>query len=394
MQLQRALDIEQQVGLGAIANNGYLPSYAAGQSCRLDGRLEDAEAHWARLLGSCRTAGLEFWRADALMRLSLLALCRGDLSAGGALSAEGLERAEQFGHPPTIAALLWVCGEVAALQGRVDEARGFAERGMAEAAAISGITFKLRNEALLGTVDLALGNFRASADRLAPLAISWRSHCARFLVHNGIDVQAVEALIGAGDLAKAERLIEDMAGNAYSILGAAIIAGCRGHLAAARGELHSAVAQLTHALDLHEQISPHPLARAQVLLVLGGVQLRLKERALARATLSAALSVFECAGAPLLAERARAVLGRISGRAAGTAELTTTEMRVAELVASGRTNKEAAAELFVSVRAIESTHTKAYAKLGVRSRTELAARLQQLSQPTPRRTVVATELSS
>ena len=54
-----------------------------------------------------------------------------------------------------------------------------------------------------------------------------------------------------------------------------------------------------------------------------------------------------------------------------------TERRVAELVASGRSNKEAAAELFVTVRTIESTLTKAYAKLGVRSRTELAARLHE-----------------
>jgi DNA-binding CsgD family transcriptional regulator len=53
--------------------------------------------------------------------------------------------------------------------------------------------------------------------------------------------------------------------------------------------------------------------------------------------------------------------------------LTVTERRVADLVASGRTNKEVAAELFVTVRAVESTLTKAYAKLGVRSRTELGA---------------------
>ena len=55
--------------------------------------------------------------------------------------------------------------------------------------------------------------------------------------------------------------------------------------------------------------------------------------------------------------------------------MTATELRVAAMVAKGRSNKEAAAELFVSVRAVESTLTKVYAKLGVRSRTELAALL-------------------
>ena len=51
--------------------------------------------------------------------------------------------------------------------------------------------------------------------------------------------------------------------------------------------------------------------------------------------------------------------------------------RVAELIARGLTNRQVAAELFVTVRAVESTLTKAYAKLGVRSRTQLAARLNQ-----------------
>ena len=48
---------------------------------------------------------------------------------------------------------------------------------------------------------------------------------------------------------------------------------------------------------------------------------------------------------------------------------------MAELVARGLTNKEVAAELFVTVRAVEANLSRVYAKLGVRSRTELANRL-------------------
>jgi DNA-binding NarL/FixJ family response regulator len=44
-------------------------------------------------------------------------------------------------------------------------------------------------------------------------------------------------------------------------------------------------------------------------------------------------------------------------------------------VAAGRSNKEVAAELFVSVRAVEANLTRIYRKLGLRSRTELAAAL-------------------
>ena len=58
------------------------------------------------------------------------------------------------------------------------------------------------------------------------------------------------------------------------------------------------------------------------------------------------------------------------------------ELRVAELVARGMSNREAAAELFVSVRAVESTLTKIYTKLGIRSRTQLASHLRdQAGQP-------------
>jgi DNA-binding CsgD family transcriptional regulator len=372
--LNRALEIENELGISACMENP--PAVIAGLASFLAGRLEEAEAHWRRLLAACDATGLEYWRPDMFLRLSQVAVCRGDLDAAAALAAEGLECAEQQDQLHAVAALLWGCGLAAACRGDVEEARELARRGMLVAAKTSTPTFQLRNEALLGTIDLAQGNYQAAADRLGPLAARWRSGSARFLVTIGIDVEAVEALIFAGDLEQAARLVADMATSAHNTLGAAIIARCRGQLAAARGELGEAIDDLQQALWLHDQISPQPLGRGRILLLLGGVQLRLKERAAARATLSEALALFDRAGARIWAERARGELGRISGRAPGSSDLTVTELRVAELIASGRTNKEAAAELFVSVRAVESTLTKAYAKLGVRSRTELAARLR------------------
>jgi DNA-binding NarL/FixJ family response regulator len=57
-------------------------------------------------------------------------------------------------------------------------------------------------------------------------------------------------------------------------------------------------------------------------------------------------------------------------------ELTPTETKVAGLVATGRTNKEVATELFVSVKTVEANLSRIYDKLNVRSRSELAARLK------------------
>jgi DNA-binding NarL/FixJ family response regulator len=118
-----------------------------------------------------------------------------------------------------------------------------------------------------------------------------------------------------------------------------------------------------------------PFARARTLLALGSAQRRSKQRRAARESLEQALGIFQRLGAAIWAQRTRAELGRIAGRAPGSGQLTAAERRVAELVAEGRTNKEVAAELVVTVRAIESTLTKVYAKLGVRSRTELSRRL-------------------
>jgi len=101
----------------------------------------------------------------------------------------------------------------------------------------------------------------------------------------------------------------------------------------------------------------------------------LKQRRLARETLTQAIAIFDGIGAALWAARTRAELARVSGRAPGSSELTATELRVAELVAAGLTNSETASQLFVTVRAVESTLTKVYAKLGLRSRTELAEQL-------------------
>lgn len=113
----------------------------------------------------------------------------------------------------------------------------------------------------------------------------------------------------------------------------------------------------------------------RTLLVQGTLERRAKRRAQARKTLCEALELFDSLGAPLWAEKAAAELARIPGRGPASSELSETERRVAELVAQGLSNKEVAATLFVTVRTVEANLSKVYAKLGVRSRTQLAQRL-------------------
>ena len=67
-------------------------------------------------------------------------------------------------------------------------------------------------------------------------------------------------------------------------------------------------------------------------------------------------------------------LPRVAAARSGT-ELTATEQRVADLIAGGATNRDAAAALFVSVRTVETHVASIYRKLGVRTRAELAHKL-------------------
>ena len=83
-----------------------------------------------------------------------------------------------------------------------------------------------------------------------------------------------------------------------------------------------------------------------------------------------ALAAFEDIGTPLWADRARAELARTKV-APGRDVLTPSERRVAELAASGKTNRGVAAALFISPKTVEANLGRIYRKLGINSRAEL-----------------------
>jgi DNA-binding NarL/FixJ family response regulator len=109
------------------------------------------------------------------------------------------------------------------------------------------------------------------------------------------------------------------------------------------------------------------------------VSRRGKQKRAARQALEQALAQFDEPGARLWSAKATAELAQVGGRPPRTSELTPAERRVAELAAKGRTNREVAGLLFLS--AVAAHFTSAYAKLGVRSRTELALRLRDMPDP-------------
>jgi DNA-binding NarL/FixJ family response regulator len=108
---------------------------------------------------------------------------------------------------------------------------------------------------------------------------------------------------------------------------------------------------------------------------LGRIQRRVAHRRDAGETLRHAIALFDGMSASVWTAAATAELGRIGGRASAGNQLTDSERRVAELVVRGHTNREVAAELFVTPKAVEMSLSRIFVKRGVRSRTELASLL-------------------
>jgi DNA-binding CsgD family transcriptional regulator len=155
----------------------------------------------------------------------------------------------------------------------------------------------------------------------------------------------------------------------------------RGLIAAAAGDIGSAAALLDDAVARLDAVDD-PFGRGRAMLQLGVVRLRLREKRAARDVLESSLSTFEQLGAEGWAARARGELTRIGGRTR-LEGLSPSEARVASLVAEGRTNREIAAALFLGEATVASHLSHIYAKLGIRSRTELARLYRPDESPSP-----------
>jgi len=202
-----------------------------------------------------------------------------------------------------------------------------------------------------------------AADGAEPTMQLWRAEQVEALLELGLVDEAI-ARLDAWEAA-ARRL-----DRAWAL---AHTTRCRGLVAAAGGDVGAAVSLLAEAVEQHEAAGDR-FGRARAHLALGVTRRRAREKRQAREAIELALAGFEELGAASWAERARGELGAIGGRTRSEG-LTPAERRVADLVAEGRTNAEVAATLFLAERTVASHLTHVYAKLGVRSRTELARKL-------------------
>jgi DNA-binding CsgD family transcriptional regulator len=296
----------------------------------------------------------------------------GEWDACAAIAGSALEVARHAGLRMREGGLQSLAGLVEASRGNPERARTMIENAIAILDDIGEVAYGNYAKQILAFHALTTGD---AAGALEPVATypPDRPEGSKRLSLIG---DSIEALVQLGDVEGAANLASTLGRRGAELSRptlSAVAARCRALVLGARGDLDGAIAAGEEAVAIHTRLGL-PFERARSLLVLGEVQRRAKQRRAARETLTEAVGAFNALGAHLWVARAEAERARIGGRSTIDG-LSETELRVARLVAEGKSNKEVAAELFVSVRAVEANLSKVYAKLGIESRMELARRI-------------------
>jgi DNA-binding CsgD family transcriptional regulator len=327
-----------------------------------------------QLIDRGRAAGDEGSLAYVYVMLAQAECLLGDFEQGWRNAEAAREIAEQAGQEAVSGYALAMKAIADAHRGREQDAREAAGRALelGRTTELTPVTQFAR--AALGLLELSLGRPAEAEEHLAPLVELARTEriCEPGLTRYVPD--QVEVLVELGRLDEASELLDWHEGNALRLGRRGATASsrrCRGLLAAARGALDEALADFQAALADHDAV-PLPFDRARTLLVYGAALRRAKRKADARDRLEEAAAAFDELSATVFAGRARAELARIGGRRRSEGGLTATERQIAGLVAEGRSNKEVAAALFVTVKTVEANLSRIYAKLGLRSRADLA----------------------
>jgi DNA-binding CsgD family transcriptional regulator len=347
--------------------------FVAGAAAMFLGDDARASALLGEAVRRARALGAVGALPSVLAPLATLEMWSGRYGAAVVDATEGLRLAEETGQANFAAHHRAVLAWIAAIQGDEEACRAAATaalshalaRGLGPAAAIAGWA--------LGLLDLGAGRPGQAVQRLEAMMAAGpgESHPVS-KVFAAPDL--VEAATRTGREQQARTALarfEAWARPTRTNWGLAVAARCRGLLA----DGPDADGHFQHALALHSA-GGRPFDAARTELLYGEALRRRRRRAEARTHLRAALEAFERLGAAPWAERARNEL-RASGETARkrdpstVGQLTPQELQVARFVGQGATNREIAAQLFLSPRTVDHHLRNVFMKLGISSRAEL-----------------------
>jgi DNA-binding CsgD family transcriptional regulator len=343
------------------------------------GRIPEAiamdEAEYARLAERGQVGLIP----PLVQSLSALNLLVGDWQAARRWAEECMDLVEQ-GEEAWRERAITCLGDVIGHEGDLDAARLVAVAALERQEASGDLWEAAIFCSVLGFIELSAPDPASALHYLTRALVYTDAIGVQLPTQFGFLGNLVEAAVLAGELDLAERTLRERLEEPSLrvplpwIL--AMAARGRGMVAAARGDLATGASSLDQAVTIFETRLPMRFERARTLLARGQVNRRAGRRRAAREDVTAALASFRALGANAWSRRAAEELGRIGGRSASGSALTGSEQAVAELAAVGRSNRQIAAELVISVRTVESQLSATYRKLDIRSRGQLAAALK------------------
>ena len=345
------------------------------------GEFEQARAKSLDLCRRAREAGALAALSGMLHVAADTAFRLGDWDTADAAALEAIQVAGEVGQPAVV-------GWVLTIRARILAARGQPADGRAAAQAALQIAETGRIGAGFRFVHAALGFLELGLDRTGA-AISELETVERLVEGTGLEdpvivpweadlVEAYARQGRAGDARRVLARLERRADRTGSPVARAAAARCRGMV---DDDFEPA---FTAALALDDQ-RPMPFERARTLLAFGRRLHRARRRAEARDRLIEARYGFEQLRAAAWAAQAEAELhaaGARRRREPDDSALTAQELRVAAAVQRGASNRDIAADLFLSPKTVEFHLRQIYLKLGVHSRTQLIVALTERAQPT------------
>jgi DNA-binding CsgD family transcriptional regulator len=325
-------------------------------------RLNRRLVHWARDTGALTLL------TQALPRLALTQIPRGQWASAGAALEDGIRLAGQTGQHQVVAHMEAELALLAALRGDEETCRSLA--ALSTEHATMRRLMHVAHTARWALTVLELGRGRPEealvhAREITTLPIVLWSAQDR-----------IEAAVRAGDTASARSWLATVSAWAHHSRTAGAVAAVHHGEALLHGDDGEAAHAFADALEVHATAG-RPFDRARTELAFGEHLRRARRRVEAREHLRAALGGFEALGAAAWAESARVGL-RASGQTARRRdsstrdELTAQELQIAQYVGEGLSNRDVAAQLFLSPRTIDFHLRNVFRKLGISSRIELA----------------------
>jgi DNA-binding CsgD family transcriptional regulator len=359
--------LAQAVTLGSATEDFRLQVWAAIASAYL-GDLHSAGELCTRAVALARAAG-----SFNTLPIALLGSARLDVNARAFDDAEecareGIELTRQLAQENLETCFSAILVRCLAARGQVDECRELGETTLGRALA-HGIA-AAADDVRLGIAELELSLAHGHAAREMIEAVShplFRLIAAPMLV---------EATLLSDDPEPGQEILDALAslGEQAQDPGRLAILARAHALLAPSAEVAEPL--FLQALSLQRQHA-QPFERARTQLAYGEFLRRAQRRTEARVQLRDALATFEGLNTPLWADRARAELEAtgITARKRDPSTLDTLtpqELRIAKLVGAGASNREVAAQLFLSPKTVEYHLRKVFLKLGVSSRVALA----------------------